>query len=85
MSNEFLRLRVAVPRLCRRHYYVDVSIRGLKAPGYLNSRLSDVFVQRSSLNGVNFCQISLLTAHGSLLIAHRSKAVNIHKQGGRLR
>ena len=31
-SNEFLRLRIAVPRLYRRHYYVDVRILGLKSP-----------------------------------------------------
>ena len=32
VSCEILGLRVAVPRLCRRHYYVDVSIRGFKSP-----------------------------------------------------
>ena len=55
-------VRVAVPRLYRRHYFVIIKTEGLKAPGYSYPRLSDVFS---------------LTTHYSLLIAHYHVILNL--------
>ena len=61
-------------RLCRRIFYADTyNTEGLKAPGYLFSRLPDDFAQPSPLANQKTCSSVLL----SNLIAHRSPLYNI--------
>ena len=63
-------------RLCRRIFYADTyNTEGLKAPGYLFSRLPDDFAQPLPLANQKTCSSVLLpnlTTHFSLLTAHYS-------------
>ena len=63
-------------RLCRRIFYADTyNTEGLKAPGYLFSRLPDDFAQPSPLANQKTCSsvlLSNLTTHFSLLTSHYS-------------